>query len=115
MVCIPFRLVVFEDLPLGVVADDPFVDETAEIELLRSELGHAVQATGFDSSGRRPRNTICDTDIVEYCCDYLRVLTTGITSGDTRSRQTLWQGTSSALNICLAGLGITGCMPMAVQ
>jgi hypothetical protein len=38
--------VLLEDLALGVVADIHDVDETAKIELLRSELGHGCVVVG---------------------------------------------------------------------
>jgi len=45
--CIPLRLVLLEDLALGVVADVHDVDETAQIELLGSELGHGCCVTSI--------------------------------------------------------------------
>ncbi len=41
--CIPFWLIVLEDLPLSVIADVLDVDEAAQIELLRSELCHVEE------------------------------------------------------------------------
>lgn len=38
--CLPFGLIVLEDLPLGVIADVLDVDEAAQVELLRSKLRH---------------------------------------------------------------------------
>ena len=37
---VPFRLVLLEDLALGVVADDLDVDEAAQVELFGAELCH---------------------------------------------------------------------------
>jgi len=37
---IPLRLVLSEDLSLGVITDDLDVDEAAQVELLGSEHGH---------------------------------------------------------------------------
>lgn len=37
---VPLRLVLLEDLALGVIADVHDVDEAAQIELFGSELGH---------------------------------------------------------------------------
>lgn len=38
--CVPLRLILGKDLPLGVVADSLNVDEASDVELLRSEHGH---------------------------------------------------------------------------
>lgn len=37
---VPLWLMLFKDLSLGVVADDPDVDEAAQVELLGSEHRH---------------------------------------------------------------------------
>ena len=44
---VPLRLVLLEDLALGVVADVHDVDETAQIELLGSKLGHGCCVIGI--------------------------------------------------------------------
>ena len=38
---VPFRLVLLEDLPLGVVADGFDVDEAAQIQRFGAEVSHA--------------------------------------------------------------------------
>lgn len=49
---IPLRLILREDLALGVVADDLDVDEAAEVELLRTEHGHDCGVGGGEMTVR---------------------------------------------------------------
>ncbi|KFZ01188.1 hypothetical protein V501_10163 [Pseudogymnoascus sp. VKM F-4519 (FW-2642)] len=48
---VPLRLVLGEDLALGVVADDLDVDEAAEVELLGAEHGHDGGGGGDEDDG----------------------------------------------------------------
>lgn len=51
---VPLRLVLLEDLALGVVADVQNVDETAQIELLGSELRHGCGDIGYAYCTKMP-------------------------------------------------------------
>lgn len=56
---LPLRLSLLEDLALGVVAHVHYVDETAQIELFGSELGHG--------DSMMDRWVVVDRDEVESC------------------------------------------------
>ena len=45
--CSPFRFMLLEDFPFGVVANDFGVDEPTQIKALRSELSHKCSVGGM--------------------------------------------------------------------
>lgn len=66
--CVPLGLVLLEDLALRVVADVHDVDETAQIELLGSELSHdcgfvGMRACCVMTCGPKMRSQSCRQDM----------------------------------------------------
>lgn len=56
---IPLSLMLGEDLPLGVVADDLDVDEASEVELIGPEHGHICWSSVVCAWGLRSCTAVC--------------------------------------------------------